>query len=189
MKVGILALQGSFAEHEAVLRKLKQEFVLVKTKQDLKGLTHLIIPGGESTTLEKLLRKAGMWEGIEGRMIHSTGSGQANVECRIESKKLKIFGTCAGAIILAKLGMDIEIERNGYGSQQDSFEAELESEMFSELQGIFIRAPKFKVGKMGIVLANFNDQPVLVEQDNFLVCSFHPELIGETRIHKYFLKK
>jgi len=180
-RVGILALQGSFVEHAEILKKLKQEFILVKTKQDLEDLTHLIIPGGESTTLEKLMRQNGMWEGIEGRM--------KNVECRIESKKLKIFGTCAGAILCAKLGVDIEVDRNGYGAQKDSFEAELESEIFSELKGIFIRAPKFKVGKMSIVLANFNDQPVLVEQDNFLVCSFHPELVGETRIHKYFLNK
>ncbi len=172
MKVGILALQGSFSEHEVVLQKLKQEFILVKTKQDLINLTHLIIPGGESTTIEKLLKKSGMWEELEKSI-----------------KGLKVFGTCAGSILCAKLGMDIEVDRNGYGAQKDSFEAELESEMFSELKGIFIRAPKFKVGKTGIVLASFNDEPVLVEQDNFLVCSFHPELVGEIRIHEYFLEK
>lgn len=174
MKVGILALQGSFAEHGVVLDKIKQPFVLVKTKQDLEGLTHLIIPGGESTTLEKLLKKSGLWEELEKK---------------IKKKELKFFGTCAGAIIFSKLGMDLQVERNGYGAQQNSFVEKLESEMFPELGGVFIRAPRFKVQKNSKILARMGNEPVLIEQDKFLTSSFHPELIGETRVHEYFLKK
>jgi len=167
MKIGILALQGSFAEHAKMLESLQQDFTFIKSKQDLKNITHLIIPGGESTTLEKLLHQNDMWQSLE-------------------NKKLKIFGTCAGAILCQKLGMDIEIQRNAYGAQQASFITDLESERFSNLQGVFIRAPKM-INKKAKILATFKQDPVLLEQDRFLACSFHPELNQETRIHEYFL--
>jgi len=168
-KIGILALQGSFSEHAKMLASLKQKFVFVRSKQDLENITHLIIPGGESTTLEKLLKDFNIWK-------------------LLENKKINIFGTCAGAILCQKLGMDIEIERNAYGGQQSSFIADLDSELFTELEGVFIRAPKLKVENKKIkILAQFQSQPVLLQQDHFLVASFHPELSGDARVHKYFL--
>lgn len=175
MKVGILALQGSFAEHAQILQQLKIGFIYVRTKEDLKDLTHLIIPGGESTTLRKLLETYGMWESLK---------------LKVESGKLKVFGTCAGAILCQYLGMDVEICRNGFGAQQSSFVAPLDSKKFPELQGVFIRAPRFlSVGNDVEVLASFKNEPVLVQQGPFLALSFHPELCDEARIHEYFLNK
>ena len=108
---------------------------------------------------------------------------------KLKSKKLKSFGTCAGSILLSKFGMKIEVERNGYGSQLHSFFADLESKQFPNLKGIFIRAPKFTAhGNNVTVLATHNDEPVLLEEDNMLVASFHPELSGEMRVHEWFLK-
>mgnify|MGYP000937334257 CR=1 FL=1 len=168
-KVGILALQGSFAEHAKILEQLSQKYIFVRSKQDLENITHLIIPGGESTTLEKLLWEFDMWG-------------------HLKNKKLNIFGTCAGAILCQKLGLDIEIERNAYGAQQASFIAELDSKIFKKLQGVFIRAPKFKVQNKKIkILAHYKQAPVLVQQNNFLVASFHPELRKDTRVHAFFL--
>lgn len=174
MKIGILALQGSFAEHQKVLESLKSEFVLVRLREDLENLTHLIIPGGESTTMMKLLKDSGMWEEIQNK---------------VNKKELKIMGTCAGAILCSYLGMNIEVDRNGYGAQLDSFSEELESDEFKNLRGVFIRAPRFKkIGKEVRTLATCHGEPVLVEQGNFLALAFHPEISGDTRIHEYFLK-
>ena len=173
--VGVLALQGSFVEHARVLQRLGVDFGLVRTKDDLKSLTYLILLGGESTTLRKLLETYGMWEVIKSK---------------IENENLKVFGTCAGAILCQGFGMDVEIARNGFGAQQDSFMTKLVSDVFPGLQGVFIRAPRFtSIGKEGSILATVKNEPVLVEQDNFLAGSFHPELSGEVRIHEYFLKK
>lgn len=173
MKVGILALQGSFAEHGHVLGRLSVDFIWVRTTEDLENLTHLIIPGGESTTMVKLLKMYGMWEVLKDQ---------------IETGDLRIFGTCAGAILCQYLGMDIEVERNAYGAQQGSFVDALESETFENLQGTFIRAPKFARYDKGVkVLAAHKDEPVLLEQGPFLSATFHPELTEENRIHAYFL--
>ena len=174
MNVGILALQGSFAEHGKVLDALGVEYEFVRSLADLEDLTHLIIPGGESTTMEKLLREFGMWEAIQ---------------LRITNDEFRIFGTCAGAILCEKLGAQVSIARNGYGAQQASFTADLTSSQFHNLKGPFIRAPRIEKFEKGVtVLASFQKEPVLVADGNFLLATFHPELVGETRIHAYFLR-
>ncbi len=179
MKIGILALQGSFAEHAQILDKIGAEYVLVRDKEILSNITHLIIPGGESTTMTNLLQKFGMWEVLQ---------------LAIEKKELSILGTCAGAILISRLFPDCEftVERNAYGGQQSSFVAELKSSKFSNLEGVFIRAPKIILNNNFIqqnILATYKDTPVLIEGDGFLAMSFHPELSEEIRVHEYFLKK
>jgi 5'-phosphate synthase pdxT subunit len=172
--IGLLAIQGSVAEHAEILKQLNISFKYIRSKDDLEHLTHLILPGGESTTMTKLLKCFGMWEIIVKK---------------VKNNQIKIFGTCAGAILCQQFGLEIKIERNGFGAQQNSFAAKLTSEKFSNLQGIFIRAPRFlSVGKNVEVLATWNNEPVLVQQDNLLAASFHPELCGEVRIHKHFLR-
>ena len=176
MKVGILALQGSFAEHGDVLDLLDIEYVWVRSLPDLAGITHLIIPGGESGTMEKLLKEFKMSEEI---LLRSNPR---------EGEDLKIFGTCAGAILCQKFGADITIDRNAYGAQQESFTTDLTSPKFNNLKGVFIRAPRIeKVGKNVTVLASYEKEPVLVEDRSFLIGTFHPEILAETRIHEYFL--
>ncbi len=172
--VGILSIQGSFFEHAEILKKINAPFIFVRSKNDLLPITHLIIPGGESTTITKLLKNFGIWEVLEKKL---------------KENKIKIFGTCAGAIICQKLGMDIQIDRNAYGAQQESFISKLNSKQFFNLTGIFIRAPRItSVGKNTKILATFNNDPVLIQQNNFLTSTFHPELSGELRIHNFFLK-
>lgn len=174
-KIGVLALQGSFAEHGKMLQLLGKSFVWVRTVQDLSDLTHLILPGGESTTMTKLLKLFGMWDVL--------------VE-RIKKNELKIMGTCAGAILCERLGMNTKIDRNAYGSQQSSFSVKLESDLFSDLVGIFIRAPKFlSVGENGKILVTYQKEPVLVEEGNFLAMTFHPEISGNREVYEYFLRK
>jgi len=180
IKIGILALQGDVIEHlnatkQAVKQlKIKCEIVEVRTKKELEGVDGLIIPGGESTALMKLLEREGMVE---------------------EIKKIKnIFGTCAGTILLSKINlnlMDIEVERNAYGSQIESFEKEVESK-FGKLNGIFIRAPKIKsIGKNVQIIANDGEEIIGVEKKvgdrSYLALTFHPELEG-TKFHEYFIK-
>lgn len=173
-QVGILNIQGSVQEHAQILKKMRVPFVLVKTKKELEKITHLIIPGGESTTLTKLLRDFDIWDMLQKK---------------VKAKKIKIFGTCAGAIICQKLGMNIKVKRNGYGAQLNSFSVPLASQRFPNLPGVFIRAPKFtRLGKNVEILVKYNKEPVLLRQDNLLVCAFHPELCGETRVHEYFLR-
>ena len=171
--IGILALQGSFAEHANILKKLKVKYIFVRTKEELEKTTHLIIPGGESGTIDKLLHTFKMWEMLEKR---------------IKKNDLRIFGTCAGAILCTRLGLNISVTRNGFGAQQDSFVADLQSDLFPNLQGVFIRAPRFtKIKNEVKILAMYNNEPVLVSEKNFLAASFHPEILEETRIHEYFL--
>ena len=188
MKVGILALQGSFAEHGKVLDKLSVEYIWVRSLDDLKGLTHLIIPGGESTTMEKLLKEFGMWEELQLQITKNKERRTKSKKTRIE-KPLRVFGTCAGAILCQKFGADVVIDRNAYGAQQESFATDLDSSEFKHLKGMFIRAPRIKkMGEEVSVLASDKKEPVLVENQNFLLAMFHPELVGESRIHEYFLK-
>lgn len=173
MRAGVLAIQGSVAEHVAVLKKLDVEPVLVRDRDTLSEVTHLVIPGGESTTLQLLLEKYGMWSLLQNRCLEGD---------------LRIFGTCAGAILCSRLGAGWEVDRNGFGAQQQSFVAPLESENFSNLQGIFIRAPKFKnIESQTEIHAFFDTDPVLVQDGHFLAASFHPELGGDTRVHEFFL--
>lgn len=188
MKIGVLALQGDFAEHIAMLERLGVEAVEVRLPEQLKGLDSLIIPGGESTTIGKLAVAYSLME-----PLRQFGRNHA------------IWGTCAGAIFLSKdisrdqplLGlMDIKVERNAFGRQLDSFEADLhvpEVEQATGTKGdyhaIFIRAPIIEaVQGDARVLASVPDGRIVAAQEgHFLATSFHPELTDDTRFHEYFL--
>lgn len=171
LNVGVLALQGGFQEHLEMLKTLKVPCTEVRSLNDIEGLTHLILPGGESTVLRKLLDKTGLYEWI----------------LRAGQKGFPIFGTCAGMIILSKNHMgliDIEVDRNAYGRQLSSFEDELSN----GFPGIFIRAPKLKKYGTNIkILARHGKDPVWLQEKNIMVASFHPELTQNTSVHKTFL--
>lgn len=182
MKIGILALQGDVREHIHILKKLNAESVLVKHPQDLEYTDALIIPGGESTAIYLLMKKYGLDKAIKERHNHG----------------MPIYGTCAGAILLAAkilgngmkpLGLiDIDIERNSYGRQIDSFEAELSIREIGDFKGIFIRAPVVKRLRNGIeILAEHKNSPVMLKQGSVLITTFHPELTDDARVHEYFL--
>ncbi|MGI8990586.1 MAG: pyridoxal 5'-phosphate synthase glutaminase subunit PdxT [Bryobacteraceae bacterium] len=190
-RVGVLALQGDFGAHGKALAQAGAEPVFVRTARDLSGIDGLIIPGGESTTMLKLLRAENMVEPLQE-------FGRSH----------PIFGTCAGVILLAKavsnpvqesLGLlDLDVERNGYGRQIDSRVATLEpSEDFGartggrgNLEAVFIRAPIIRrVGPKGRVLAEYRGNPVLLEQGGHLAATFHPELTSDSRVHELFLSK
>ena len=185
MKVGVLAVQGDFAEHIAVLTRLGAESREVRLPQHLEGLGGLIIPGGESTTLSRLMSLYQLREPIEGM------ARQGKV----------ILGTCAGMIMMAQeitegdpvpLGlMDIGVLRNAFGRQVDSFEEDLQVAAFGPVpfHGVFIRAPAIiRVGQEVKVLSTLPDgRPVAVQQDNLLATAFHPELTNDLRFHQRFL--
>ena len=174
MRVGVLAVQGNFREHVAMLRELGAEGVEVRLPEQLDGLDGLVIPGGESTAITRLMRLYGLEEAIR-------------------SFAEPVFGTCAGMILLdrAHLGLvDVDVERNGYGRQVASFEADHALQGEAEpLRGVFIRAPRVtEAGPEVEVLASHDGSPVLLRQGRFLVASFHPELTGDTRVHERFLE-
>ena len=174
MTIGVLAVQGNFREHAAVLRRLGADVVEVRKPEELEGLDGLVIPGGESTAIMRLVR----WYGLEEALR------------RFERP---VFGTCAGMILLdrAHLGLvDVEVERNGYGRQVHSFEADLLLGDDAEpLRGVFIRAPRVSEAGAGVeVLASHEGVPVLLRDGRFLVGSFHPELTDDTRVHETFLE-
>ena len=186
MKIGILALQGAVREHRKVLRKLGAVTVDVLYPDDLKGLDGLILPGGESTTVGKLLVRYGLLEPI-------SSAGRAG---------LPIFGTCTGLILLAKqindsnqhrLGlMDTCVERNAFGRQLDSFEAKMHVPAIGKkpFHAVFIRAPYIEKAENNVKpLLVYENKILLAEQDNLLASAFHPELTGDARIHRYFLEK
>src|SRR4051812_27423392 len=173
MKVGVLAVQGNFREHAAMLRRLGADVVEVRKPEELEGLDGLVVPGGESTTFMRLMRLYGLDEALR------TFTGP-------------VFGTCAGMIVLDRghLGlMDVEVDRNAYGRQVASFEADLRLREDDEpLRGVFIRAPRVHdVGPDVEVLAELDGEPVLLRQGRMIVASFHPELTGDTRVHQRFL--
>jgi 5'-phosphate synthase pdxT subunit len=189
-KVGVLALQGDFEAHRQALARAGAEPVLARTASDLQDLDGLVIPGGESTTMLKLLNAEGM------------------VEPLVEfGRKRPIFGTCAGAILLASevthpaqqsLGlMDLTVERNAYGRQIDSRVAQFAPELDfarrthpGDLEAVFIRAPIIRrLGPNARVLATYQGDPVLVEQGRHLVATFHPELSPDCRVHDLFISK
>jgi pyridoxal 5'-phosphate synthase pdxT subunit len=183
-KAGVLALQGDFREHARAFRDAGATPLEVRTAEQLAGVDCLAIPGGESTTISKLARAYELVEPIRERARAG----------------MPILGTCAGMIVLANeviggeplLGlMDIGVRRNAYGRQVDSFEAELDVDGIAHLvRAIFIRAPWIeRVGDGLRVLSTFEGRPVVLEQGNLVVASFHPELAGETGLHDYLLGK
>jgi 5'-phosphate synthase pdxT subunit len=189
VRVGVLALQGDFREHLAVVERLGHEGIEVRTEDELESIEALIIPGGESTTIGRLATIYGL-----------IGPLQRQIEAGIP-----VLGTCAGMIFLAtattgpdqpQLGvLDAVVERNAFGRQQDSFEAEIDVEgLDAPLEAVFIRAPWIeKVGGSVDVLATVadpvsgRDRPVVVRQGNIVATSFHPELTADDRIHRLFL--
>lgn len=184
MKIGVLDIQGSVEEHFAALSKVKGvEAVLVKKVSDLDGVRGLIIPGGESTTIGKLLKRFGL---------------DLEIKKRFKAGKLAVWGTCAGAILIAKeiVGretadslklMDITVERNAYGRQVDSFETELDFEGIGKIPAVFIRAPKILyVGKRVKVLAKYENEVVAIREGLLLATTFHPEMTDNRRVHEYF---
>ncbi len=182
MKIGVLSLQGDFKEHIEMLSKCGVDSALVKLPEDLKNISGLIIPGGESTAIGNLMQR----HDLDKEIIKMHNHG------------MNIYGTCAGAILLAKdiigsaqprLGLlDISVKRNDYGRQADSFEAELDIENIGKFNGIFIRAPVIENVDNGIkILSILQDKPVLVQKNNILASTFHPELTNDIRIHKYFI--
>jgi 5'-phosphate synthase pdxT subunit len=184
MKAGVLALQGDFREHAAVLAELGATPVEVRTPEELAEVECLVIPGGESTTISKLARSAGLVEPIRERARAG----------------MPMLGTCAGMIVMARrvIGLeplldlvDITVRRNAYGRQVDSFETDLRVEGVDHpVRAVFIRAPIVEEVGPGVrVLAEHEGHPVVVEEGNLVVASFHPELVGETRLHEYVLRK
>jgi pyridoxal 5'-phosphate synthase pdxT subunit len=172
-RVGVLAVQGNFREHAAMLRRLDAEVVEVRKPEQLDGLDGLVIPGGESTAITRLIRVYGL-------------------EGAIRRFEQPILGTCAGMILLDRhhLGRtDIAVDRNAYGRQVASFEADLELEDgATPLRGVFIRAPRVRdVGPGVEVLAEHEGVPVLLRDGRVVVASFHPELTDDTRVHQLFL--
>lgn len=184
LRIGILALQGDFEAHARTLGKLGAGFVYVRTPEDLQGLDGLILPGGESTTHMKLLVETGLESAI--RKMAANGGA--------------LFGTCAGAILLARevkgpaqksLGLlDMTVVRNAYGRQLSSGVLTLESKLRDEpLEMVFIRAPIIeRAGKKVEVLAERDGNPVLVQQGRVMAATFHPELTNDTTIHRKFLQ-
>ena len=185
-RIGVFALQGDFEKHAVTLNSMGRETVLVRTKKELDLCGGLIIPGGESSTLSKLLKKHQLWENILEFARHNP-----------------VFGTCAGLILLSKqiinepvdtLGLiDIVTERNAYGRQIDSFIDEINiktSGMEFKFDGVFIRAPKIvSIGQNVTPMAWHQQNIVMVEQGHILAAAFHPELTADNRIHEYFLQK
>jgi len=182
-KIGVLALQGAVKEHIQQITLLGHDAVAVKTSGDLRGIDGLILPGGESTTIGKMLERNDLLEPIQ----------------ELAQQGIPMFGTCAGLILLAKkikdsatphLGlMDVEVERNSFGRQVDSFEAPLSiPSIGDEITAVFIRAPHIvSVGEHVEILATYEERIVLARDGQFLGCSFHPELTDDTRILEFFI--
>lgn len=167
-------MQGNFREHAQMLRRLGADPVEVRKAEEVEGLDGLVVPGGESTTFMRLMRLYGLDEALR----------------RFPGP---VLGTCAGMIVLDRdhLGLvDIVVDRNAYGRQVASFEADLELDGEEEpLRGVFIRAPRLREAGPGVeVLVELNGEPVLLREGRFIVASFHPELTDDTRVHERFLE-
>jgi len=186
IKIGVLALQGAFERHQKVFQQLGVEAAQVRMPADLAKVDALVMPGGESTTMSQLLESSELFEPISLRI----------------KQGLPVFGTCAGMILLAKSiidgrddqlffeAIDIDVQRNAYGRQIDSFEAEIKIDSLdSSFHAVFIRAPRIVSLGSGVTpLAYCGDDVVLARQENILVASFHPELANDVRLHELFLK-
>jgi 5'-phosphate synthase pdxT subunit len=183
MKIGILAVQGDFEAHASTLARLGVDYAFVRTPRDMEGVDAVILPGGESTTQWKFLVE----EGLDKSLAEHAAKGGA------------IFGTCAGAILLARdvqnpkqesLGLaDISVIRNGYGRQLASEVRHGATEISPEpIEMVFIRAPIIeRIGPGTLVLAKSEGQPVLIRQKQILIATFHPELSNDTSVHQYFV--
>ena len=184
MRVGVLALQGDFREHRIALERCGADVMEVRLPEHMEKVSGLIIPGGESTTIGKLMARWGLDKAIKD----------------FAAQGKPIFGTCAGMIVIAKrieagdqerLGLlDVLVRRNAYGRQVDSFEGDIEVPALGPppVRGVFIRAPYVtSVGDGVEVLGKFDDKIVLVQQGKILASAFHPELTQDLRLHKYFL--
>lgn len=184
MRIGVLALQGAFREHHRLLEQLGAETRLVKLPQHLDNLDALVIPGGESTTMGKLLREYRLIEPIRG----------------LSEEGMPLLGTCAGMIVLAKritgapephlALMDITVDRNSFGRQKESFETDLDIPMIGPdpFPAVFIRAPHVESVGAGVeVLSRYHNRVVAVREGNLVSLSFHPELTNDNRLHAYFL--
>jgi pyridoxal 5'-phosphate synthase pdxT subunit len=184
MKVGVLALQGAVAEHIRMLKQAGAEAIPIKKVSQLDDIEGLVLPGGESTAIGKLMKEYGFDTAL----------------LEFAAQKKPIFGTCAGLIILAgeiagqdwvHLGlMDIKVERNAFGRQRESFETDLVMEgVADDFRAVFIRAPLIlNVGDKVQVISRYKDEIVAARQDHLLCASFHPELTDDDRMHKYFLE-
>jgi 5'-phosphate synthase pdxT subunit len=181
MKAGVLALQGDFREHAAMFAECGATPILVRSPEDLAGVDCLAIPGGESTTIGKLAILHGLVDPIKDRVRHG----------------MPVFGTCAGMIVLARTVhdgipllslLDVEVRRNAYGRQVDSFEADVDVRYVGAVRAVFIRAPRVEhVGPGVEVLAEHGGEPVVVQQGNLLAAAFHPEIAGDRRLHERLL--
>lgn len=183
MRVGVLALQGDFAAHQRALSSAGAEAVQVRTPQDLESVDRLVIPGGESTTIGKLATQNDLIDPLRKRA----------------EAGMPIFGTCAGLIVCATsvvdgdqplLGViDLTVRRNAFGRQVDSFECTLDVRGIGDMDAVFIRAPWIEEAGPGVeVLAEHRGRPVAARQGFVLVCSFHPELTTDSRLHRMFLE-
>jgi pyridoxal 5'-phosphate synthase pdxT subunit len=187
-KIGVIALQGAFAEHRAALEALGAHVTDIRRPEGLAGVDGIVLPGGESTTMSLLLGSSGLGDALAERLADG----------------IPTFGTCAGLILLAaevtdgrpdqrSFGvLDVSVLRNGYGRQRDSFEAELSIPAVGAdpFPGVFIRAPRItRVGGEVEVLASVEGDPVLVRQGPLLAAAFHPELSGDLRLHHLFLER
>lgn len=183
-KIGVLALQGAFREHRQALESLGCEVIEVRKPSDLEDINGLVIPGGESTTMGKLLQVDELGEKIK----------------ELAGKNLPIFGTCAGMIVLSKkiedsdqysLGlMDVTVQRNAFGRQVASFETSLKIPALGKdpIRAVFIRAPYIKEVAPNVgILAEYEGKVVFARQGNMIASAFHPELTGDRRVHQYFL--
>lgn len=194
--IGILAIQGDVGEHVWTMERALQSkggdnehnsgsVILVRTKDDVAAINALVIPGGESTTISRVMQLSGIYAALLER---------------VRQRSLPIMGTCAGCILLARKivepeeihtleTMDIEVERNAFGRQKESFEVPINFANFDfPINAVFIRGPRIvRNWSNSQVLATYNDQIVAVRQDEFLALSFHPELTDDLRIHQYFL--
>ena len=187
LTIGLLALQGDFSAHLRVFEALGVRTRLVRSPADLEFLHGIVIPGGESTVMSRLSERYGLLEPLRERINHG----------------LPAFGTCAGLIFLAKniegasltfsqstLGvLDCTVARNAYGAQRESFQTSVDvPELHDAVRATFIRAPKVVESGVGVeTLASWNGDPVVVRQNNILACAFHPEIEGETRLHRLWL--
>jgi 5'-phosphate synthase pdxT subunit len=188
VRIGIVGYQGDVAEHSAILERMAREYkrdidiVQLRSRKNLQNISGLIIPGGESTTIYRLLKEADLFDPIITRVKNG----------------MPVMGTCAGLIIIARDNpaerlksmnlIDARIRRNGYGRQGDSFVETVEIAGIGDFEAVFIRAPVIEsVGPTVDVLAKHNGQPIMIRDNNVLGLTFHPELTGDSRIHDYFL--